>query len=132
MKRLPFEDVVALAHVIRSSIDCENHSIIFVLEFIFDQIKNDVCIPDVEHFFHEDVHYWHIFCVLDYFAQQSCFSESALDVSIALKKPRAKRKLHEILFVDYKHVKDEKYGVLRLETFTPLFVNHKFTIKYIP
>ena len=103
---------MALAHVIRSSIDCENHSIIFVLEFVFDQIENDVCVPDVEHFFHKDVHDWYIFCVLDNFAQQSCFSESTLDIFIAFNKPRAKWKRHEILFVDNKNVKDEKYRVL--------------------
>jgi hypothetical protein len=52
---LPFENVLTCAWVVGRSFNGKDEAIILVLKFVHHVIKDGVCIPDVEHFLHEQV-----------------------------------------------------------------------------
>lgn len=53
--RLPLENVLACARVVRCRLYSEDQPVILVLESVQDFVKDYTRVPDVEHLFHEKV-----------------------------------------------------------------------------
>ena len=55
---LPFENVGAAAHVVRSRINREDKTVVFVFELGKDVFEEDVGVLDTEHLLHVQINLW--------------------------------------------------------------------------
>lgn len=90
--------MIALAHVVWSCIHSENQAIILMFEFVLDQVKNDMSIPNIEHFLHVQVNWWCTFFpwLLYVVFEDSCFSESILHICVSIDKTPCEWLVHLI------------------------------------
>ena len=101
LHRLPFPNVRARAHVIWSSIHCENQAVIFVLKTRQHVLKQDMSILDSKHLLHEKLNFRQIWTALIETLTKSRFGESISDIGVRVSQPFRETKRHFVCAIDH-------------------------------